>query len=80
MSGTRHVREMLAEAQRMAAACGIAVRLEPSGAGHPKLIFEGRGTRRVKPLSRSPKNVDDAAKRSLADIRRLLRDMAGARR
>lgn len=79
MSGRllKHVRSILGEARRAAGECGITVTfVEKAGGKHPKLVFEGHGQRRVKPLHNSPRDADNARKMGMADIRRILREMA----
>ncbi|MCW5697339.1 MAG: hypothetical protein KIS96_11490 [Bauldia sp.] len=71
------VRHILAEASEICAPHGIAV-VYQHGTRHPRLILTGLGQRRVKALSKSPRDEDNAEKMALADVRRILREMTEA--
>jgi len=68
----KHVRLILAEAQRAARAHGCSVTLVP-GHHHQKLVIDnGRGTRRVKPICSS----DGAMRWQIHDVRKLVQEIA----
>jgi hypothetical protein len=73
----KHVRQILDEAIRAASAHGIAVHIEDGGK-HQRLVFEGFGARRVKPVSGTPSDADVSIRLARADVKRLLREMVSA--
>jgi hypothetical protein len=69
----KHVRAILAEAIAAAEPVGVSVRLEDGGR-HPKLVLEGNGTKRIRPIAAN--DGDDAIRWARRDVRRLLEEMA----
>lgn len=77
MSGRRpkHVRLILMQAERIVAAHGLTLACEAHGGNHRKLVIEGRGQRRVTPLSSTPTDCGNAVRFKLLDVKRIVREM-----
>jgi phage tail sheath protein FI len=75
MNSAKHVRIILADAVRAAAPYGFDVHMEPGGK-HKRLVFEGRGVRRVQAVPTTPRDPDDAIQIARQLTRRILREFA----
>ena len=72
----KHVRQIFDYAVGAARALGVSVHIE-NGGKHHHLVFEGRGTRRIQPVSSSPRSEGSAVKFAQRDVRRVLKEMVG---
>ena len=73
----KHIRLIVDEAKRLAAAAGVGCRFYRTkpASGHATLIFQHGGRKRRKPLASSPTNPETSRVKALSDIRRILRDL-----
>lgn len=75
ISGKFH-RRVFTQAQELVAAAGGKCLLDTGNSGHGKLIIVIGDKRRTTPISCTPRRFDEAIQMKLADVRRILREMA----
>lgn len=74
---TKFAREVVHAVEDLCREAGATVRVDTgSGRGHGKLVISINGKERSTPLSGTPRLIDQAVKHKVADVRRILREIA----